>query len=383
MGFLKSAQSAVQSSSWGDLQDVLNGVARDQTFNLKELKTFMGLLKDLDPETDPQIILCLEDLVYSWAQNMQSRDKEMAIFLQYADHFVELLQSEDEFVKAGKAMERLHIHLLEEGGYLFPENVIPDLFYVRAAEYYLKGESMMADQVMGKVRNRIRKSDGQIWIRYKSCQSRLMDSQRKYGGASYAYLGTLRDADSLGITLDDEAKIMTVQNASVCAILDKHSPSRTAILKDLSVMPEFNQMVAPVRDMLRKMLNKEIVTPQDKSRFAGCIGDHHKALEADGRTIVENSIIRHNVSVVSSIYKHVSLQTMAEILGMRNEQDAENVITEMIIGENLRAIIDGVGKHVEFNPGKSLLEDWEEQIIEFCNELDTLCGDIDRVRTES
>lgn len=369
---VKRMEAAIADNNWGKLQSIFDEMVENGYVRWKDMAAILPKLQEIDADHDDQVLKALKGVLYFWAENMS--DDGVKAFLACSDHYIEL--TDEDYGKAGRAYESLHIHVIENSGCVAPEGTDPDEYWLLAAECYLKAESMRADECLKKLRNRVKREDGTKWIRFKSAQSRVQDRSRRYGGASYAYLSTLKDAESLNIDLDVESKTLTLNNAAICAILDKHGPPRTAVLKEIKSHPLSDTI--PVSNILSKVSNNEIVTPKEVKTFEKGLAEHHRAKMPDGRTIVQNAMIRHNISVVASIYKRVSLKTMASILGVAQETDAERVITEMINKEGLKAIIDGVDGTIEFNPDDSALIEWEDQISEFCKELDLLCNDIDR-----
>ena len=341
----------------------------------KGMKEILPHLEALPDECEQQILDALEDVMYTWAQNVN--DNNIGLFFKYADFYVE--SCGEDFVKAGKSYEGFHIYCVENSGCILPEKYSePNEFYLLAAENYLQEGALRADDVIKKIRNRISRNDGPLWVRYKHCYSQIQDVQRNYGSASFSYLSTLRDAESMGILLDAESRHGILNSAAICAILDKHGPPRDAVLKEILSHEASGEI--PVAGILSKICAEQLLTLRDRNHFERGLATQHLATGADGRSFVENAFIRHNVSVVSSIYKNVSLKTMADILGVQSETDAEEVITEMITKQGLKAIIDGVGRTVEFNAGQSSLETWEEHIMEFCTELENLCDEVQKHR---
>jgi hypothetical protein len=305
-------------------------------------------------------------------------DEGVPTFLKYAEHCVEL--TDEDYKKAGKFYERFHIYLCEESGCVIPEDADLDNYYLLAAENYMRvGDLSGAEPVVSKIKNRIKRSDAEKWIRFKSLQSRIQDQHRRYGGASFAYLSTLKDADALGMELDADDIRETLQKAAVCAALDKHGPPMTAVLKEIVSHPQFDNIALAA--VTAKFANNQLLSPLDKKTLIQIAGEHHNALMASGNTIIDDAFIRHNISVMSSIYKRVNLQTLTEILGMSRTAQAEKIVSDMINKEGLKAIIDGVAGTVEFNPDDSKLISWEDQIFEFCNELETLCHDIQATKS--
>lgn len=369
---VKRVEAACKANNWGELKSIFEDMVDAGSVKGKDMAKILPILQDLQADCDEKVLAAMKPVLFFWADNMS--DEGVKTFLACADHYIEL--TDEDYGRAGRSYESLHIHVIENSGCVAPEGTDPDEYWLLAAECYLKAESMRADECLKKLRNRVKRVDGTKWIRFKSAQSRVQDRSRRYGGASYAYLSTLKDAESLNIDLDVLSKTMTLNNAAICAILDKHGPPRTAVLQEIKLHPLSDTI--PVSNILSKVSNNEIVTPKEVKLFESGLAEHHRAKMPDGRTIVQNAMIRHNISVVASIYKRVSLKTMASILGVKEEKDAEHVITEMINKEGLKAIIDGVDGTIEFNPDDSKLIDWEDQIYEFCKEFDLLCNEIDR-----
>ena len=61
---------------------------------------------------------------------------------------------------------------------------------------------------------------------------------------------------------------------------------------------------------------QRIVTHEEMENFNSVLGEHHRAKTADGSTLVERAVIEHNILSVSVIYRTVTFENLANILGI-------------------------------------------------------------------
>lgn len=50
--------------------------------------------------------------------------------------------------------------------------------------------------------------------------------------------------------------------------------------------------------------------------FTAVLQEHHRAITADGSTLVERAVIEHNLLSVSSLYRSVTFANLGVILGI-------------------------------------------------------------------
>ena len=54
--------------------------------------------------------------------------------------------------------------------------------------------------------------------------------------------------------------------------------------------------------------------------FNSVLSDHHKAIRADGSTLVQWAVIEHNLLSVSTLYRTVNFENLGNILGISSKK---------------------------------------------------------------
>ena len=88
----------------------------------------------------------------------------------------------------------------------------------------------------------------------------------------------------------------------------------------------------------------------------------------DGLTLLERSVVEHNMIAISKIYQSIYVNELAKVLGVSPEK-AEKIAASMIMDGSLAGSIDQVDGLVEFHPEDSANTSWDKAIAGFCVEL--------------
>ena len=115
--------------------------------------------------------------------------------------------------------------------------------------------------------------------------------------------------------------------------------------------------------------------------FNSVLSDHHKAIRADGSTLVQWAVIEHNLLSVSTLYRTVNFENLGNILGISSKKGktrifvinfdsyflAEKVASKMIEEGRMKGEIDQVDEIVRF---EELNEEqmWNDQIKHTCDQ---------------
>lgn len=67
----------------------------------------------------------------------------------------------------------------------------------------------------------------------------------------------------------------------------------------------------------------------------------------DGYTVLERSLIEHNIVVISRIYMNITFRELGNFLGIRPEQ-AEEIVAKMVAEKRIEAVLDQANELVEF-----------------------------------
>lgn len=100
-------------------------------------------------------------------------------------------------------------------------------------------------------------------------------------------------------------------------------------------------------------------------------------------TVLEKALIEHNMSAISNIYMNISFEQLGRFLGITPEK-AETIISKMIGENRIKAILDQKNKLVEFesSDGSSGLQNFNNEVNNTCQNLDSLINDILKVHPD-
>ena len=125
---------------------------------------------------------------------------------------------------------------------------------------------------------------------------------------------------------------------------------------------------------------QRIVTKEEMENFESVLSDHHRAITADGSTLVQRAVIEHNILSVSVLYRTVTFTNLGKILGVSPSKGlgsygiteihfilAEKVASKMIEEERMKGEIDQVDEIVRFDQFTDE-ELWNQQIKSTCNQ---------------
>ena len=65
--------------------------------------------------------------------------------------------------------------------------------------------------------------------------------------------------------------------------------------------------------------------------FNSVLSDHHKAIRADGSTLVQWAVIEHNLLSVSTLYRTVNFENLGNILGISSRKGKVLVLKNKIL----------------------------------------------------
>jgi len=128
------------------------------------------------------------------------------------------------------------------------------------------------------------------------------------------------------------------------------------------------------------MFKQRIVTKEEMENFESVLSDHHRAITADGSTLVQRAVIEHNILSVSVLYRTVTFTNLGKILGV-SPSKAEKVASKMIEEERMKGEIDQVDEIVRFDQFTDE-ELWNQQIKSTCNQLNSVVEKISELHPE-
>jgi len=252
-------------------------------------------------------------------------------------------------------------------------------WYVNTAETWLEAEeSGMASQSVKKAHvlmNQVQDQD--LALRFKTCYARVLDSERKFLEAAVHY----KKLSQMGQGVISEADMLqTLQNAVTCAILAKAGPSRARVLAML--YSDERSATLPNFLMLEKMFKDRIVREDEVKQFQSTLAEHQNASQANGMTVLQNSVCEHNLLACSKLYKNIKFQELGTLLNI-SAKDAEKLASDMIEQGRMQAMVDQIEEQLEFTSSSSgTLQSWDAKIQDLCLSVNHAVEAINRKHPE-
>jgi len=246
---------------------------------------------------------------------------------------------------------------------------------VNTAEFYLAiddsgSASQHAKRAYGLI-NEV-KSDPRLVFRFKTCYARVADSERKFLDASMRYIELAQTGASL---VSESDLIQTLEYAVTCAILAPPSSNRSRVLAML--ISDERSKDLPNFNLLEKMFHERIVRNSEVEVFQERLQPHQNAGTSTGRTVLQNSIIEHNLFAASKIYNNITFAELGSLLGIKTPE-AEQLASTMIEQGRMKATIDQVDGVVEFESATDNLNIWDNQIQAVCLSVNDILENISK-----
>jgi len=260
--------------------------------------------------------------------------------------------------------------------------------YVKISECYLADEDIVrAEGILQKAGGLIDlipnpEQNLSLILRYKLTYARVLDANQKFLQASGKYL-ELSHAGSQGDMVDNVDLLLMLVKASTCAILAPICNQRRRILgqifEDERLLQEKNSNyfkdLIPILENICK--NRIINRDNDLINFENSMPDHHKTIMIDGLTILQRSVVEHNIFAVSQLYSSIYFTQLERFINIP-PRHAEMIVTEMIADGRIYGSIDQVKGILYFDINQSALVDWDGAISGFCSRLNDIVDTIEQ-----
>jgi COP9 signalosome complex subunit 4 len=273
-----------------------------------------------------------------------------------------------------------------------------DVWLTVAETWFEHEDSVNAERFINKAAHvmHLVQDDKTLLLRYKNFQAKILDSKRKFVLAAWEYYSLSNHED-----LDYNTQLTVLKAALTCAILSPAGESKFKILGALH-KDERSKQIEPHYDLLEKFYLSHIIKKKECQDFeAEHLNDHQKARGQDGYSVLERSILEHNILVSSKIYLNISFEQIGRFLDIQPDK-AENIISEMVSEGRISAQLDQLTHSIEFNaPIESKgvqvaggqadvqnqmvsadernLSDYNKQVHAVCSNIDSLISDILKV----
>ncbi|GMT23545.1 hypothetical protein PFISCL1PPCAC_14842, partial [Pristionchus fissidentatus] len=236
--------------------------------------------------------------------------------------------------------------------------------YLRTAGLYLEAEEAeeaekMINRVSLLLQNKEKKDD-ELTIKYKALFARILDSRRRFLEAASRFYEL---ANSPLLSVSDRKDALA--SAITAVLLAPPGATRTRLLIQL-YKDERSSDIKAFR-LLEKTYLCRIIKSQEIADFENSLLPHQK-LNESGENIVRNVLLEHNVIAASRIYGSISMKSLAELLGIATEEDAEMVAAQMIADKRLEAEMDQIESKIIFKRTNPIAQ-WDEHIGLMCEQV--------------
>lgn len=122
----------------------------------------------------------------------------------------------------------------------------------------------------------------------------------------------------------------------------------------------------PTHTMLSKVHLRRILRPHDVAAFASQLRPHQLAVGGDGLTVLERSVIEHNLASCSQLYNNIRLDELGTLLGISGPR-AEKIAATMICEGRLKGSIDQVDGLLFFEGDSA--SGFDSAIVDICQRV--------------
>jgi COP9 signalosome complex subunit 4 len=217
------------------------------------------------------------------------------------------------------------------------------------AETYLNRAGLLMPDVCA--------AETMLQLSFRVCQARIADYKRRFLDASLKY-------HELSMLVPDPAEQKHALTQSILtAVLANAGPQRTRALNALYKDERCRQQCDPVIfGLLERVLTDRLLEQLVVEQFRGYLSPHHLATLADGQTtVLDRSIMEHNIMAISKLYRNIGFSSLARLLGPTVGADkAEG---------RVRGYLDQSDGFVYFEH-PSPLERWNDRVVDCCAQLD-------------
>lgn len=277
-----------------------------------------------------------EDKIRAGSHALQALQSRVVSFEEQAAAIREIMadayQSQEEWLESAKMLQGINLESSQR-------KVSDDhkvTIFMRICRLYLEeDDTTTAESYLNRAKNLIYKVDeASLRLQFQLSQARILDSQRKFLGASSLYHDI-----SFSSTLAEEERIRCLSSAVTCAVLAPAGPQRSRALAKLykderaPEVPEFG--------ILEKMFLDRLLSAEEVDRFASRLAPHQLAKTGDGITVLAKAVVEHNLLSASRLYANVEIKELGMLLSCDAEK-AEEYCSAMLEQGRLNGHIDQI-----------------------------------------
>ncbi|KAH7729510.1 PCI domain containing protein [Aphelenchoides avenae] len=205
--------------------------------------------------------------------------------------------------------------------------------------------------------------DEGLLLRYKAVYARVLDRRGRFIEAAQRYYEL-----SLKPGLTPSEKKHVLQNALTCTLLAPPGIQRNRLLNTLFKDERCSALSG--HSILRSMYLERLIKPEELTEFEATLHPHQKVVDADGASILQRSVMEHNMLAASKLYANISFESLGDLLGISSDR-AEKIATELISSERLPGSIDQLEQLVSFEVQGPLAQ-MDSHIVSVCEHVNAI-----------
>ncbi|KAJ6172628.1 hypothetical protein N7470_001695 [Penicillium chermesinum] len=309
-------------------------------------------------------------LLQSRATSAEEQDAQIREIL------AEAYESEEDYSSAARALQGINIDSSQR---LVTDEAKAKL-WIRIVRYYLEeDDTINAEVFLNRIKNLPSKLED-----HDSRLPRILDARRRFLDAAQEYYNV-----SLVSSVDENDRLAALSAAIRCAVLAPAGPQRSRSLSRLykderaSSVDEFS--------ILEKMFLDRLLNADEVAAFSNKLAPHQLAVTADGTTVLNKAVIEHNLVAASKLYRNISVDALAEILGLQASGDfsagekAEEYAARMVEQNRLHGRIDQIEGVIYFgteSPGSASgansasLRQWDFGVQKVAEDVERIAASI-------
>ncbi|KAG2499790.1 hypothetical protein HYH03_002087 [Edaphochlamys debaryana] len=286
------------------------------------------------------------------------------------------LEREEEWSRAAQVLSGID---LESGGraleaaYKLRQNIKIAMLYLEDddpvnAEMYIKKAAALISSC----------KDEALELQYKTCYARILDSKRRFLEAAMRYyeLSQSRPSAACELKMDEDDRDTALRSAITCTILAPAGPQRSRMLAAL-YKDERSTKFSDLFPFLQKVYLERILDRSEVEAFSRGLKPHHLALLPGGGTVLDRSVVQHNLAAASRLYANIGTDQLGGLLGVAAEE-AEALAADMVAEGRMPGSIDQVDRLIHFGAKvevEALLR-WDDSIRAACAKVGELLDSV-------
>ncbi|OHT08658.1 hypothetical protein TRFO_22742 [Tritrichomonas foetus] len=190
------------------------------------------------------------------------------------------------------------------------------------------------------------------------------DNFRAHHSLARKDLGTTADTYYLLSTyVADKDRIEYLRLATTYTILSETGPKQKRQISTL--MNDDRLQSLPIFGLLDRLSKKSLVKLSELSKFIDLMNKDPGFSE----DLLNKSVQQHNMFCISGLFSTISFSRLAQIIGIKDPEEAVEIMRDLIARNSVSALIDQPNKMIIYKPTQTEQMRKDDSILAFCKEL--------------